>query len=84
MPKHINKPISWVVVFKINGEILAFKRNSKNKPKPYSCMETAIAEVKRLNDLWAVQRHDPENPEDKRPWVAMTTWRLAEQEVIRV
>ena len=74
MAKRINKPISYVVVYKPDGIIIEFDRNSKGDPKPYSTMQSA---VKRVKDLWGQGLHSEH-------WVAMTTWKLAEQHQIRL
>lgn len=72
--KHINKPICYAVVYKPDGFIVEFDRNSKGDPKMYSTMNSA---VKRVKQLRTGERHSEH-------WVAMTTWRLAEQHKIRL
>ena len=67
--KHINKPICFVVAYKSNGVICEFARNSKGDAKLFSTMESAIKKVKELRTGELHSEH----------WVALTTWRLAEQ-----
>jgi hypothetical protein len=70
--KHINKPICFVVAYKSNGVICEFARNSKGDAKLFSTMESAIRKVKALR---TGERHSEH-------WVALTTWKLAEQHKI--
>ena len=70
--KHINKPICFVVAYKTNGVICEFARNSKGDAKLFSTMESAIKKVKALR---AGELHSEH-------WVALTTWKLAEQHQI--
>lgn len=72
--KHINKPICHVVVYKTNGIVVEFSRTSKGEPKLYSTLNSAIKAVKRLRTAGLHSEH----------WVAMTTWRLAEQHQINL
>jgi hypothetical protein len=78
--KHINKPISFVVAYKIYpsgnkfGRIIEFARDSKGMPKTFSTLNAALKKVKELRTGELHSEH----------WVAMTTWRLAEQHQIRL
>jgi len=72
--KQINKPICFVVAYKTNGVICEFQRNSKGDPKMFSTMESAVKKVKALRNGELHSEH----------WVALTTWKLAEQHQIRL
>ena len=72
MAKRINKPIEWVVAYKTNGVICEFVRNSKGDPKPFSTMMSAVKKAKELRTGELHSDH----------WVALTTWKLAEQHQI--
>jgi len=75
--KHINKPICFVVALKTYpsantfGKIHEFVRDSKGNPKLFSTMQQAIKAVKAKRGETNIDN-----------WVAMTTWRLAEQHSI--
>jgi hypothetical protein len=75
--KHINKPICFVVALKTYpsgntfGKIHEFVRDSKGNPKLFSTMQQAIKAVKAKREESHINN-----------WVAMTTWRLAEQHSI--
>jgi hypothetical protein len=71
--KHINKPICYVVAYKTNGVICEFQRTSKGDPKMFSTMMSAVKKVKELR---ASSLNHSEH------WVALTTWKLAEQHKI--
>lgn len=72
--KQINKPICFVVAYKTNGVICEFVRTSKGDTKLFSTMMSAIKKVKELRN----QEQDPDK------WVALTTWKLAEQHKIHL
>jgi hypothetical protein len=61
-------PVGFVVVYKKDGLIMEFKRNTKNKPQIYAHSKPAINAVMKLR---GEDQLDGE-------WVAMTTIRLAE------
>ena len=61
-------PVGFVVVYKKDGFIMDFKRNTKDKPQIYAHMKPAINAV---NKLRGEDQLDGE-------WVAMTTQRLAD------
>ena len=70
--KQVNKPICYVVAYKTNGVICEFARNSKGDTKMFSTMMSAIKKVKELRKGELHSEH----------WVALTTWKLAEQHKI--
>lgn len=78
--KHINKPICFVVAYKTYpsgnkfGVVAEFVRNKKGEPKLFSTMQAALKKVKELRTDELHSEH----------WVAMTTWRLAEQHQIHL
>jgi non-canonical (house-cleaning) NTP pyrophosphatase len=74
MAKRINRAIEYVVVYKPDGVIIEFDRNSKGDPKPYHTMQSAVKRVKELRNGLLHSEH----------WVALTTWKLAEQHQIRL